>query len=422
MIACAIFAQVRVASANDASFRGSGADLVPLEQSEVRMESEDIVLESRARKWHVSASYVFENQGASEVKLQVGFPEYRCAEDQEDDCGGPFEGLVTKVNGAVVPQRTGKVGKKHDWARRLSVVWLFDVTFASGAKTRIEHTYALESGSDIGGNSSTSYVTRTGAKWAGTIGRATFTLKLPLAAHSISAAGIELKHAELKDPETKTPYVQAVFERTNWEPSNDLRFFFNDTTAGGMVGLPPLLDPERLQEIGLSEGQNCDFNAATAAAWQACKNLIYAIHGYPFKSESLRKAFYGGEPAFRQLKDTFGNKWWVRGLRALPAFEPAWIVGPNAERLSWLEKNRPPGATETEALAAAPEAAASGVAPAPVIASAAPVANASSAPKPNGSACGCRVVGGPASVAWPWSAALVWLLRRRSRQGLRTRT
>jgi len=42
--ACAVFFYASGARANDVSFGGSGADLVPLEQTSVRLVSEDIAL------------------------------------------------------------------------------------------------------------------------------------------------------------------------------------------------------------------------------------------------------------------------------------------------------------------------------------------------------------------------------------------
>src|SRR5262245_17886654 len=66
------------AAANDTAAGGSGSDLVPLEVTDVRMVSEDILIRAVGASWQVQADYVFENLGDRPVELQVGFPEYAC--------------------------------------------------------------------------------------------------------------------------------------------------------------------------------------------------------------------------------------------------------------------------------------------------------------------------------------------------------
>src|SRR6478609_4633639 len=140
------------ARANDSTFGGEAADLVPLDETRVSMVSEDIHLEYRAGDWYVTADYVFKNDADTPVSLQVGFPETRCFEDGSDCVGQPFRNLVTKVDGKPALHRTGKVSKKHEWAKHTSVVWLFDAVFAPHSETRIGHSYSLPSGGDVSMN------------------------------------------------------------------------------------------------------------------------------------------------------------------------------------------------------------------------------------------------------------------------------
>lgn len=58
------------ASANDSSFGGTGADLVPREETRVSMKSENIVIEYRDESWHITADYVFRNLVDSPASIQ----------------------------------------------------------------------------------------------------------------------------------------------------------------------------------------------------------------------------------------------------------------------------------------------------------------------------------------------------------------
>lgn len=88
------------ALANDATFGGAGADLVPLAEQRVQMKSEDIRLTSKGYEWLIDATYVFYNPG-ERVKVQVGFPEYRCEEGW--DCNNvAFRDLETTLDGMKV--------------------------------------------------------------------------------------------------------------------------------------------------------------------------------------------------------------------------------------------------------------------------------------------------------------------------------
>src|SRR5690606_33503191 len=112
------------------------------------------------------------------------------------------ENLRTEIDGKEVAHRQGTLTKDHAWKPHLGVVWLYDVTFPARKEIHILHTYSVASGSDVEGNQFTTYVTRTGALWAGTIGHARFTFRLPATAHTVIVPkGIALKSLELVDPE-----------------------------------------------------------------------------------------------------------------------------------------------------------------------------------------------------------------------------
>jgi len=105
------------ALANDGSFDGAGANLVPLQETRVSMVSEDIVATYPVGKdflygmgdWRVDATYVFRNPTQDTVTLQMGFPEARCPGDGDCNIDKPFQNLVTRVRGEKVEHRRGTV-------------------------------------------------------------------------------------------------------------------------------------------------------------------------------------------------------------------------------------------------------------------------------------------------------------------------
>lgn len=318
------------ALANDSTFGGAGSDLVPLEETRVQMQSEDIRIEFRRvqqrARWHVTARYVFRNLTREAVRAQVGFPEYRCQDEGQDCQNVPFEDLRTEVDGTPVVHRQGALNEQHAWQPHLGVVWLYDVRFPAGRDVNILHTYSLASGEDVDQNQSTTYVTRTGALWAGLIGHARFTFRLPHTAHTISVPeGIALRHVRLVDPDGPSPFVEVVCEQSNWSPQGDLWLSFNEG-ADYAVGR---LGKQALARSGLRADELCpprgERDEATPAQRQMCVNDRYAVAGFPFKRKNLRDYYYGDPHAFREEPTIWDpeQRWYVRGLRPFPGLS-AW--------------------------------------------------------------------------------------------------
>ncbi len=288
-VVCLTLSAPQSASANDASFGGSGAALVPLKETRVKMLSEDIVLD-RTRgddQWHVKATYRFKNPTAKTVKLQIGFPEQHC--DPEMDCfsetSGVFHGLETRVRGQKVKLRKGKVGADKSWAPSLGHVHLFDVTFKGGEELEIVHTYSFDRTVGVGSEDIVFYVTRTGALWNGPIGRARFTVRLPYRPWaSRPPKEYKLKHFEEK-LESGKPVSTLVFEMTKWTPSEDFEVNFDSGyLAIASYDCPAI--PRVLEDASVLEGLNKE-------GLRRCRNLPYAKHGYAFRSKDLREYFYG---------------------------------------------------------------------------------------------------------------------------------
>jgi hypothetical protein len=313
------------ALANDSAFGGAGADLVPLTAQKVQMVSEDIVLTSVDEQWSVEARYVFRNRGASEVTVQVGFPEFRCERDSDADCVDvAFGDLQTKVDGTPVQHRQGKLTRKHGWSDFLGVVWLFDVVFPVGREVVVEHRYTLASGGDLGGNRYTSYVTRTGTSWSGPIAHAKFTARLPPFVRWVGA--VKVPGLRAKPPRLVlegTPHVEQQLEGKDWKPQGGVYFHYNTSSE---MTLEPIVAGKGAQgerANRLYRSGPC-FEDDEKADFQSCLNDLYAAKGYPFKNAALARKYYSGNPTFRLSEEDEG-KVWVRDAVALPTFSTSWF-------------------------------------------------------------------------------------------------
>ena len=318
-----------VAFANDSEFGGAGADLVPLSEQQVEMRSEDILLSADGDDWSIEAKYVFFNTADKPVKVQVGFPEFRCESDEGVDCAGvAFRGLETRVNGELVKHRQGKLGKKHGWAEFLGVVWLFDVNFPPGEQVDVQHRYRMRSGGNVSGDSFTSYVTRTGRSWKGAIGHAKFTCVLPpyvRAVYDYSVEGLTLRPPRVIQNDGK-PRLELVVEGDNWKPGGGVGFAYN-----AYQSLEPIATRKRNGTLGepFRFAPACDPKGDPTEA-QRCLNELYASKGYPFKSEALRKKYYSGNPDFAK-HEVEGSVVWLRDPAPLESFSPAWFDSGEAE-------------------------------------------------------------------------------------------
>jgi hypothetical protein len=297
--------------ANDSSFGGSAADLVPLKETRVRMVSEDIVATFDG-EWKVSAAYVFENPTAQAVTLQMGFPEPRCPEDMDCHVSQAFKDLETTVRGVPVEHRKGSLSMSK-LSEILGKVWLYDVSFAAKERVEIHHSYRVGGSYSIGGGYDLVYITRTGALWSGPIGSATFRFRCP-------AWMISLTYAKGSKPndihivrEGEEAYTEVVFEMHDWKPKKDLWVAFELDGMDAQWKVPahpvPGIDPCPLQsdDLFFTAQQAVDDGAAAvdalARTWnqqpplalRTCANNVFARYGRKFDSELYNRFFYGAK-------------------------------------------------------------------------------------------------------------------------------
>lgn len=345
VVAVCVLGAASLAWGNDSSFGGSGSSLVPLRETRVKMAWEEITLEKRhdprvkGEAWYVSARYEFHNPSQEAVRLQIGYPETHCHPDS--DCngdGGRFRRLKTKVRGVQVKPREGKVDVGVKWAPEMGRVYLFDVTFQPGERVQIEHSYTYDASYSVEGEW-VDYLTRTGAFWAGPIGRARFTVRMPHKPLGVVVPPEYTLRSYTEKLVGKKAQTELVFEMQRWTPTRDFAVYFPSDLNLNQGSCP------RVQEI--------------AAAWEAagrkdevvirdhlqsldkeelriCRNWPYARHGYSFKSKDLQQHFYQAPSTFYgypwypgQAEDaerTPENLWSYLPLRVNPDFSPALLT------------------------------------------------------------------------------------------------
>lgn len=168
------------ARADDGVFEGSGGT-VSLSQSEhVRMVAEEVVFDLTSPDLiRVSCLFVVVNEGSADTLL-LGFPDFWPAEDddsQEADGRSAIRDLVVMVDGLPVvttavpaadaPAILGERTTRASW----NVAHVWPCAFAPGQtrvlRTEYGHRYSMM----VGVSHVVNYSLRTGASWAGSIGK-----------------------------------------------------------------------------------------------------------------------------------------------------------------------------------------------------------------------------------------------------------
>ncbi len=435
--------------ANDTAMGGTSTDLVPLQSSAVRMVSEDILIRVDGDHWEVSADYVFLNGSQQDVELQVGFPEHRCGpvpgEEDFGDCVAErpldFESMKTTVDGAAVEHTQGQLDRKHPWAPRLGTVWLYRARFPAGREVRINHRYRVVQGVDSAGAKLGYYVTRTGATWAGSIGRARFRIRVPAHAHELylPTQGLGLRASTALVEVEGERFGEITLEAEDWTPKRDIDFGYSTflaphvelpdfAGAPARAGLPesarcPLFNELWQSGHELANGEH-EGDAALIASYRQkgigdariCRNMLFAVRGRRFKDAGLNRYFYGPD----------GHR--VRGFPFAP-FEPSAVFDEKLMSKHDWAAVRLIDAIAQAAATAPPEQPAPGAEDVPddepPAVPAVPAAAPTSAPAASGDAdaqpasgCGCRNAGGRRGlpgVGWlvVVGALLLWFRRRR---------
>lgn len=342
MVALVVVVLAAPVAANDTAIGGSGASFGPVEETRAAMQSEHIRIRLEADGFHVHARYVLANLTDEPLALRIGFPEPVCDPEVSECMPGvreSFREMRTTVRGEEVPPVVEKTGAASRWAEEYPLIWTFAVTFAPREEVEVVHTYRVVPSANALGTLHMLYVVRTGANWGAPIGSALFEVDLPAgvcgaavygpeadafrrghregSAHAEPLAGDALDAAQarhlmlpVRDPETGRWHARWAYR--DWVPDTDFGIHVVPWEAclyrldcPGAWGAP---DPaERAREVAhLAASERPEH-------LRLCRNLPWAVTGYPFASHDLHDAFYG-TPATA-----------ISGEAVLPhAPDPAW--------------------------------------------------------------------------------------------------
>ena len=306
MIAAITLSCVTPALANDAVFGGAGSDLVPIKQKNLKMVSEDIVIEEVGKKngwkydhWEITATYTFENPTDQSITTQFGFPERMC--DPESDCnskkGGQytFFNMKTTVNGKRVKVKVGEVSSESSWAPELGRVHLFDVTIPAKKKTTVVHKYQMGLSGSFMQETELLYVTKTGALWNGPIGSARFTIRTKQRPWGFGFPKTYNLESFTTKREGKKARTEIVFAMKDWTPTQDLTVVLGADympfkgCPSPLMFVDTVYDHEDKLDI---ERAKKELEELSTAQLRQCRNLVYARHGYTFKDKKLGEFFY----------------------------------------------------------------------------------------------------------------------------------
>lgn len=290
------------ASANDAAVGGRGIDLSPIQETRIHMVSEDIrIAQVEGAQFSVHAIYIFENPGDEAVALRMGFPERRCDDDTGSDCNsdGSFSAMRTSVDGALVEHTIEEVGPRTEWGEELGRIFVFRVDLAAGERKTVEHHYTY-TGTDTVMGVELEYVTRTGALWGGPIEDATFTITFNKPVCEIWMH--ESMVAAIVERTTTAEGMSIKLHYDDWTPERDIVFPL--IAQGWDQCIQTIRSPcPQFSESDLTHASAVDFQNMSAevaanrgydlAELRICRNLPYAMLGYPFRSADLRATFYG---------------------------------------------------------------------------------------------------------------------------------
>jgi len=163
--------------ANDASMGRKGETVYPMEETDIRMVSEDIYIEYATG--HVRCEFVFENSGETKTVL-MGFPaeakiDYDALTTKDRVRLRNFtaykNGVYIEVDEVTSSEIEGDFSKYPSW-------YVFEVTFKENEILTMTHDYDVSFTFDSIGVVYVGYILETGSTWGGTLGHTKVTFDL----------------------------------------------------------------------------------------------------------------------------------------------------------------------------------------------------------------------------------------------------
>jgi hypothetical protein len=331
------------AQANDSTFGGTGATLLPIKNTNISMMDEHIVIDGVPTSqgpmghWKTTCTFHFKNETKEKQTITMGFPFMRTMDIVTDlpeltpaqvkalppteraPYLAPFiKSFTTKVRGAAVKSKEIDIKDKRS---PYGHAWVWDVTFEPGETVEVVNTYEHDNSGDVEGHDWIDYILLTGKNWKdGKIGRSLLEVKpntefVHNFSHSISTLP---KGAKL---ESDGKYRKLVWDLKDFKPEDDLYFSFYPLKAWRDIASTStysLMLPDFIVED------------PTCKDLRIARNRYYAWYGYPFKSADL--------------KDYFKKQWWYQedpnfDVKKLST-EAQEILGSSVRAINALEKEK----------------------------------------------------------------------------------
>lgn len=280
-----------ISFANDAAYYGDGADVYPLEHSEIQLVTETIIItdtwamntnktKNDILRWHVKVDMTFKNHGKS-TTVQMGFPIHV---ESFDDAEKVNLNFTTWVNGKKLP-----IVKKHGISNPLKEtnqdfpadVFTYEVSFKKGEIKKIVHEYSVGGYFSAAGDWEFSYILRTGALWKDAIEKLSIYYKTNTMRARDLLCIEPREHTSKKENEE----LMLSWHFKIYEPSTDLHI----SGGRGVVYKGSIDDLIHSNKKYLMRASPCSL--------RYIRNRIFALYGYQFKSPYIRSLFYfSGSP------------------------------------------------------------------------------------------------------------------------------
>lgn len=266
--------------ANDGYFSVIGGNLVPteMEETEVRMQEETIHIRVEEDYYEITVDFQFYNPGKT-VELNVGFPFLAKGRDGY----GEIYDFKCWTNDKEESFKYYPI--KKDWKEEtgLEYAYVRKITFKAKEITKTKVQYKCKYGMDAVFKSG-SYLYGTGKPWSGPIEKMIIQIENNLTSYYLTDPSMYYVSSNVEFKRKNDTNYEAILYNIEPQSLNDFIIFDLDefTQAKTRYWFPQgFIFKERL----VTEEDVFWFNKKQL---RLVRNLLYALHGYEFKSKELR--------------------------------------------------------------------------------------------------------------------------------------
>ncbi len=215
-----------------------GSGVIPIAEDNIQMVAETVKVKvKKDTRMEVEARFTFKNLSDKPVKVTMGFPFNENWGEifwEDEAVGGPNAkdslGFVSLVDGKEVKVRlkpdVSKSEQNPSWNKRFFFVW--DVEFAPGQTRKLTTRYQTDwdrwHNVDDQFSYTFTYITTSGAAWAGKITDAVISVEIPkkLARPTWSEESVVYWKFSPSEPATTSDWSRVAWHFTEWEPERDI--------------------------------------------------------------------------------------------------------------------------------------------------------------------------------------------------------